>query len=92
MCKHALSDNDLVVIEFNPDRRMIAGVLPAARELVDAADMQAFTQGRAEQETIDAQAGVAREGIPEILPERIDPLLGMQQADASVQPMAMSSA
>ncbi|CAD0217303.1 hypothetical protein EN41_05280 [Agrobacterium tumefaciens] len=30
---------------------------------------------------VDAQTGITREGFPEILPERIDPLFGMQQPD-----------
>ena len=33
-----------------------------------------------EQQVVDAQAGVARVGVPEIVPERVDPLAGMQRA------------
>lgn len=61
---------------------MITGVLPGTRKLVDTARGQPFTQGRAEQEMIDTKAGVARERLPEILPEGINPLVRMQQAES----------
>lgn len=71
---------------------MITGVLPRARKLVDAGRYQKFAQGRTEQEMVDAQPGIAGEGVPEILPERIDPLFGMQQPDGVRPAMAMNSA
>jgi len=45
---------------------------------LDAGGDQAAGKGRAQQQMIDAQAGVAGKGVPEIFPERVDPLIGMQ--------------
>ena len=46
---------------------------------VDAGGNQAAGKGRAQQQMIDAQAGVAGKGVPEILPECVDPLIGVQR-------------
>ncbi len=35
-------DNGLIVIQFDPDWGMVTGVVPGARELVDAAGLQSF--------------------------------------------------
>ena len=45
---------------------------------LDAGGNQAAGKGRAQQQVIDAQSGVAGECIPEIFPERVGPLIGMQ--------------
>jgi hypothetical protein len=42
---------------------------------VDAGSDQAVGQGRAQQQVIDPQAGVAGKGVPEIFPEGVDPLI-----------------
>jgi len=47
---------------------------------LDAGGDQPAGKGRAQQQVIDAQAGVAGKGFPEIFPERVDPLVGMQRA------------
>ena len=58
---------------------MIARVFAAAHLAVDAGCGKALRQWRAEQKMIDAQTGIASEGIPEILPERVDPLARVQR-------------
>ena len=51
---------------------MIAGVLAAAYVAVLARENKALRQRRTEQKMIDAEPGVAGEGITKILPEGID--------------------
>ena len=57
---------------------MIAGVLAAAYVAVHARENKALRQRRTEQKMIDAEPGVAGEGITKILPERIDALAGVE--------------
>ena len=45
---------------------------------VDAGGNQPAGKGRAQQQVIDAQAGVAGKGVPEIFPERVDPLIRVE--------------
>lgn len=52
---------------------MVARVFAAARFTVHAGRAEARRQRRTEQQMIDAETGVAREGVPKIRPERIDP-------------------
>ena len=40
---------------------------------LDAGGDQAAGKGRAQQEVVDTQPGVAGKGVPEIFPEGIDP-------------------
>jgi hypothetical protein len=44
---------------------------------VDAGGNKAAREGRTQQKMIDAQAGVAGKGVPEIFPERVDSLIGI---------------
>jgi hypothetical protein len=53
-------------------------VFPGPHIPVDAGGNQAAGNGRAQQQVVDAQAGVAGERVPEIFPERVDPLIGVQ--------------
>jgi hypothetical protein len=57
---------------------MIARLVAAAHVTVHAGCVKTLRQWRTEQQMIDAQTGVATEGVPEILPERVDPLIRMQ--------------
>jgi serine phosphatase RsbU (regulator of sigma subunit) len=57
---------------------MIARVFAAAHLTVHASDSEMLRQCRTEQQMIDAETGVAREGVPELLPERINSLTRMQ--------------
>lgn len=59
-------------LQFNPGRRMVAGLFPAPHLAGHAAPNQRGAQGGAEQDVVDAQARVARERVAEILPEGID--------------------
>jgi hypothetical protein len=45
---------------------------------VDAGGNQVTGEGRAQQQMIDAQPGVAGKGVPKIFPERIDPLIRVE--------------
>ena len=58
---------------------MIACVVAAAHPTINTGGGETLRQGRAEQKMIDAQAGIASERIPEILPERVDPLARVQR-------------
>src|SRR5207248_9452671 len=65
--------------QFNPGKRMIARVFATAHLAVHAGRGETLRQGLAEQQMIDAETGVASKGIPEILPEHVDPLTRMQR-------------
>ena len=58
---------------------MIARMFVGPHIAVDAGGDQAAGKGRAQQQMINAQAGVAGKGIPEIFPEGVDPLAGVQR-------------
>ena len=47
---------------------------------VDIGRHQAGSDGRAEQEVIDAQTSISAKGIPKIIPERVDAFIGMELA------------
>jgi Family of unknown function (DUF5681) len=53
---------------------VIARVFPGPRLAVHAGGDQAPAKGRAQQQVIDAQSGVAGKGVSEIFPEGVDPL------------------
>jgi hypothetical protein len=54
---------------------VITGPYAAAYFAVDAGSDKAAGNSRAQQQMVDAQTGVAAKGIPEIFPERVDPLI-----------------
>src|SRR4051794_13639901 len=68
-------------LHLHPGRPMIAGLLPAARRAVDARAFERLRQCWAEQCMIDADAGVALKRVPPVVPESVDPLVGMEVAD-----------
>jgi hypothetical protein len=53
----------------------------SAGRAIDAGGFQFLREIRAQQQVVDAQAGVAFEGIPPVFPEGIDALLRMFLAD-----------
>jgi len=59
---------------------MIARLVPAAHFTVDTGSNKAFGQDGVEQEMIDAQPGVPRPSVPEIVPKSVDAFGGMQLA------------
>ena len=82
------------IAELDPGRRVVAGLLPAAHVPVDAGGLQAAARRpRAQQQMVDAQAGVAGEGVPQIVPEGVDRARpDAASRSASVQPCASSRA
>jgi hypothetical protein len=62
------------ILQFDPSRRVIAGFFPTAHLACDAARSKAVLQRRAQRQVIDAQPGIAGEGVPEILPKGVDAL------------------
>jgi hypothetical protein len=66
--------------KFDPDSRVIARPFAGPHITVDAGGDQAARKGWAQQQMIDAQSGVAGKRVPEILPERVDPLIGVERA------------
>jgi len=57
---------------------VITGLFPSADVAVDGRGIEAPRYGRAEQEMIDAQPGVAAVSVPEIIPKGIDTLVRME--------------
>ena len=68
------------VRQFDPDRGMVARVLPPAHVLVDLRLRQPCRGFGTQQEMVDPQPGVARVGIAKIVPERVDAFARMQMA------------
>lgn len=60
---------------------MVARLLPTADFAIDAPADQPLRQRRAEQDVIEPQPGVSAPGIPQVIPECIDGLVGVQRAD-----------
>ena len=58
---------------------MVARVFAPSHLTIDAGDRETLRQRGAEQKMIDAQTGIASKGVPEILPERVDPLARVHQ-------------
>ena len=54
-------------------------MLAATRRTVDPGREQTAGNRRAQQQVIDAQPGVAGKRVPEILPERVDPLIRVER-------------
>ncbi len=67
--------------QLDPDRRVIAGLFPAARGPVDAGGRQLRRQRRAQQRMVDADAGVALERVPPVRPKSVDALVRVERAD-----------
>ena len=60
-------------------RHLIARMVTGPHMALDAGGNQAAGNGRAQQQMVDAQSGVAGERVPEIFPKGVDPLVGMQR-------------
>ncbi len=59
---------------------MIAGFFPAPYIAVDIGCDQASGERWAEQQMVDAQAGIPAPGVTEIIPEGVDAFLRVQRA------------
>jgi len=70
---------------------VIAGFLPPSNKRVDAGAPQPAGKRETEQQVIDAQAGVARIRIPEIVPERVHGRIWVDRA-TSVGPTLLQQA
>lgn len=66
--------------EFDPGRRVIAGLFPTAHLPVDTRRDETLRYGWAEDQMIDAKARVPDPRIPEIIPEGVDPFTRMKRA------------
>src|SRR5437868_6254267 len=78
MCK---SYRRLTIFKLDPGRRMIARPFPPPHLAVDVGGNQPRGRVGAEQEMVDAQPGIARPGVPPIVPEGVDRLCGVEVAD-----------
>ena len=67
--------------QSRPGRRMVAGLLAGAKSGVDAGRREALRRDGIEQQMVDADAGVAGEGVAPIIPEGVDGLVGVEMAD-----------
>jgi hypothetical protein len=72
-------DDPLSVRKFDPDGRVIACPFAAPHLAIDLGGDQALRNGRAQQQMIDAQPGVAGKGVTEIPPESVDPVIRVQR-------------
>lgn len=59
---------------------MIARLFPTAHIAADAGSFKTLPDVGAEKKMIDAQSGIARERIPEVLPERVDAFVRIEIA------------
>jgi hypothetical protein len=71
----SLNYRDLMVLKGGGRGPTKLGVVPLSD---GAGDSEMLRQCRTEQQMIDSETGVAREGVTEILPERINSLTRMQ--------------
>ena len=69
-----------LVGKLNPDRGVIAALLPAADRDVDLRVNEANAKLRTQQQMIDAQSCVPGKGVAEIIPKRVDSLVRMKRA------------
>src|SRR5229473_3530400 len=74
------ADQGKSVGDLNPDRGVIARLLPAANLAIDANADEPRRKRGTEQQMIDAQPTIAPEVISKVIPEGVDALLGMHPA------------
>src|ERR1700686_1240247 len=67
--------------QHDPRRGMVAGAFLGSHLAVDAGLDQARRNGRAEQQMIEPQSGVARPAVSLVIPERVHRLGRMEIAD-----------
>ena len=60
---------------------MVAGLLAGANAAIDAGRLEPFRRRGVEQQMVDADAGIAGEGVAPIIPEGEDRLARMKMAD-----------
>jgi hypothetical protein len=68
----------LRIKKFDPDRRVVAALLPPAHGFIDLGAFQSFGEIGCEQQMVDPQSRIAGIGVPEIIPEGIDAFVRMQ--------------
>src|SRR5215218_5888209 len=66
--------------ELDPGRGVVACLVPASHVPVDAGGDKASRHRATEKKMIEPQAGVAAPGVPEVIPEGIDPFVRMERA------------
>src|SRR3954468_24749517 len=64
--------------QFDPGRRVVAGLLHRPDVPVNARRLQPRRQLRAQEQVVDAEPRVAGEGAPHVVPERVDRLIRVQ--------------
>src|SRR5229473_7575900 len=65
------------VRDYDPGGPVVARSFPAADFAIDACADQTCLRRRAQKQMIDAQAGIAHESIPEVVPKSKDALIRM---------------
>jgi len=68
------------LFERDPSRSVIACVFPPAHVPIHACGLKAPCCSGAQENVIDPQAGIARERVAQVLPERVDARVRMQRA------------
>ena len=68
------------LFERDPSRSVIACAFPAAHVPIDTCRLKAPCCSGAQENVIDPQAGIARERVAQVFPERVDGLVRMQRA------------
>src|SRR3954466_11659638 len=67
-------------LDLDPGGGVVAGLLEGAHVAVHAGGDEAGGEVGAEQEVVDPDAGVAGEGVPEIVPVGVDRLVRVERA------------
>src|SRR5690349_15532010 len=75
------------IFDVGPDRRMVAGIRPAPDMPIDARRLQLLRQRLAEKDVVDPKASIGLPALPEIIPERVDRLVGMLLANGVRPPL-----
>src|SRR6476620_6963387 len=77
----------MLFLQLDPHWRMVAGLFPAAYVAIDARRLEARRELRAQQKMVDADAGIALEGVAKVIPEREDLLAGIKLAQRVGPPL-----
>jgi hypothetical protein len=76
----SLPSLDRIIRKLDPDRRVVARFFPPSHGTIDAGGLETRGDGRAQEQVVDSQSGVARVGVSEIVPEGVDALARVKRA------------
>ena len=80
-----------IVGEFDPDRRMIARPWPAPHRPIDAPRLHSRRKVGAQEDMVEAKAGIPLPPIAQVVPECVDPRLAVHLAQG-IRPALLDEA